>query len=284
MSSKIIEPIIYFISVSLYFLLDNNILKIIFLFVLLSILIYRIIFQVLNKNSSIMYSFLYFTLLILFIVNYLYQPFTGKSMINDGEYISYTKLNNNKFNKLFERLSIYDNNGVKFIKLKDDSSFLIKKEYKKNIKINNIKINILKESSYKTGNYILYIKNNITNENQEYLISNSGSVKLSNGIKIELLNKSDNFKNAGKAIQIKYNFSQSQRSHKQWLYKDYKEFNLITASDDPLTILYVGDQVKKIYNTEISFIPPYQKQIFYLIILLSIVFLILQLLKEKNEN
>lgn len=291
MSQRIILAIIYIITLIFYFILNNPIIKISLLLVVSSILFFYIIKKLSNEKSSLVIPIINMIILVLLIMTFLYPPFTITKEITSGEYVSFGKTKENDFKKLNGKLMIIDNNGVEFIKFKDDSSFLIKKEYKKNIKINNLQVEILSKSKYLTGNYILYIKNNLTNENQEYVISNSGNIDFGNGIKIKMLNKSNDFKNSGKAIQISYTFPQSKRSHKQWLYKDYKEFNLITGSDDPLTIVYVGDEAKNIYHIKISFIPPYQKIISYLIILLSLVFLILNLLKikdkikeEKNEN
>jgi hypothetical protein len=99
-----------------------------------------------------------------------------------------------------------------------------------------------------------------------------------------MLDKKDDFNGLGKAIQISYNFPKSKRNYEQWLYKDYKEFNLITSSDDPFTLIYNNDEFKKIYNAKITFIPPYQKQIFYATILLSLLFLTLPFFRKKNEN
>jgi lipopolysaccharide export LptBFGC system permease protein LptF len=145
-------------------------------------------------------------------------------------------------------------------------------------------INILSEDSYKTGANVIFLKNNITNESQEYSLSNNGEIKLENNIKINMLDKKDDFNGLGKAIQISYNFPKSKRNYEQWLYKDYKEFNLITSSDDPFTLIYNNDEFKKIYNAKITFIPPYQKQIFYATILLSLLFLTLPFFRKKNEN
>ena len=291
MSIKIIPFIIYTISIIPYLMLDNQYVKLFLLLIISSILFYNIIKNLLNEKSKLVTPIINMIILVLLIIIFLYQPFTVIKEITGGEYISFGKTKENKLKKLNGKLTVIDNNGVEFIKFKDDNSFLIKKEYKKNIKINNLQVEILSKSKYLTGNYILYIKNNLTNENQEYSISNSGNIDFGNGIKIKMLNKSNNFKNSGKAIQISYSFPQSKRSHKQWLYKDYKEFNLITGSDDPLIIMYADDEAKNIYHVKISFIPPYQETILYLIILLSLIFLILNLFhikdkvkEEKNEN
>ena len=287
MPSKIISTITYLILIiSFLFIADLHV-KLLLLFIIFSILIFNIIKDILNKDSSLLISFISLVILILLCMAVIYQPFTVTGRLTEGEYLLFGKTKDNNMKKINGKLTIVNNNGVDFVKFKDDNSFLIKKEYKKNIKINNLVVKIISKSEYLTGNYILYIKNNITNENQEYPIANNGNIKFNNGIKLEMLNIDDNFKGYGKAIQISYNFPQSKRNHKQWLYKDYKEFNLITASDDPLTVMYVGDESKNIYDVEISFVPPYEKLIFYLIILLNIIFLGLNLLKakkDKNEN
>ncbi len=287
MSNKIIPLIIYSVTLMLYLFSDNLYLKISLFFILSAILVSTVIKEILNESSKLFTAVTGMVILILLFATFLYQPFTVTKNLTEGEYISFGKTKEHKLHKLNGKLTVINNNGVDLIKFKDENSFLIKKEYKKNIKINNYQIDIVSKSKYLTGNYILYIKNNVTNENQEYPIANNGNIKFNNGIKIEMLNKSDNFKNLGKAIQIKYNFPQSKRNHKQWLYKDYKEFNLIVASDDPLTIMYANDETKNIYNLKITFIPPFQKIIFYLIIILSLIFLTLSLQaikKEKNEN
>ena len=251
MSIKIISVIIYIISTVSYFVLSDQYIKLSLLLTISSILIFNIIKNLLNEKSKLVIPIVSMIILVMLLTTFLYQPFTITKKITEGEYISFGKTKENKLKKLNGKITVIDNNGVEFIKFKDESSFLIKKEYKKNIKINNLQFEILSISKYLTGNYILYIKNNLTNENQEYLISNNGNIDFGNGIKIRMLNKSDNFKDSGKAIQISYSFPQSKRTHKQWLYKDYKEFNLITDSDDPLIIMYAGDELKNIYHAGI---------------------------------
>jgi len=282
--NKIIQYIVYIISLALYFVFTDVNFKLLMIFIISSILIINISEQLLNKKSSFLIPVINLVILVLVIINFMFQPFTATKKVNAKEYISFVKDSDNKIHKLNGKLSIIENNGIKYVKVKAENSFINKKEYAKDVVINNMKVNILNKETYKTGNYLLYIKNNLTNENQEYILANNGDINLNNNVKIKMLNKSDNFKNAGKAIQVEYKYPQSKRNYRQWLFKENKEFNLSTSSDDPITLLYANDEINTVYNIKISFTPPYQKEFFFMIILLSLVFLITSFLKLKNEN
>ena len=284
MSVKIIFSIIFIISQALYISIDSIILKLSFLFFISIYLIYTSLENIFFKKGSLVQAVLSLTLLVLNITLFTHKPFDVRAQVMQDEYTSYGKTSDGAIIKLPYKITVFEKDDITFIKLKDSDDFLIKKEYHDNLTTNNLKFKIISQKKHKTGNYIVYLKSNITNINFETIISNNGNIKLDNGIKIELLN-TKNDKETGKAIQIKYNFPSSKREHKQWLYNKYKEFNMITSSDDPLTILYVGDETKNIYNIQIKYTLPYQMQIYILIAVLSLILLFLQLYKKrKNEN
>ena len=282
--NNIILSIIYLISTIIYLVSDNTNIQIVSIFIISSILIINIIEYLIDKNASLFKPILNLLLITLIVLNFIYKPFKANKEVNAKEYLSFVKEESGKLHKLNGKISVIEENGIKFIKAKDEKLFTKKLEYQENLSINNMTVKILSEKTYKTGNYKIYIKNNLTNENQEYILSNNGDIKLSNKIHLKMLNKDNNFKNLGKAIQVEYKYPKSKRNYRQWLYKDYKEFNLNTSFDDPITIIYGNDELDTVYNLEISFTPPYQQQFFYLIMLLSLVFLITPFLKLKNEN
>ena len=281
MSQRLVISTIYTISLIIAVFSGNLYLKMFFLITLFSIIIYFTVKNIFTENSNTAISVI--GLLIMtasFILND-FKPFKVNKKIVADEYSSFGKDQKGNIVKFPYKITISNENGAKLIKLKDDSSFLIKKEYKKNIKINNLKFNIKETTSYNTGNYIIYIKSNITKESFETVISNNGNIKLDTG-KIEMIDKKE-IENIGKAIQIRYSFPGTERNYEQWLYKNYKEFNMITSSDDPLTILYADDEKKNIYNLEIEFKPPFQLHIQITVLFLSLIFVYL-LFWRKSED
>lgn len=56
--------------------------------------------------------------------------------------------------------------------------------------------------------------------------------------KIVMTDYSKNYKNLGEAREIIYNYPNSKKSHKQWIFKNYPKYNLSISENDPLSITW----------------------------------------------